>query len=105
MKGERKKAPLYKVVQVDAWADGEYGWDWNNEYKLFQFRSNAENLKRAFVTRLRKFLADGVPTISGIKEHIDLGRGWYYITNDWDVMELRRRGTDEPVYACIREDP
>lgn len=105
MKGDRKFAPLYQVVQVDAWADGENGWTWNDQYKLFQFRSNSGNLKRTFVTRLRKFLADGVQTVSGIKEHFDLGRGWYYVTDDWDVMELRNRWTDKPLYACIRETP
>lgn len=104
-KGDRKFAPLFRVVSIDAWSEGEYGWSWNNEYPLFEFRSDALDVKRTFLRRLRKFLSDGVPTISGLKDYVDLGRGWYYVTDDWEIMELRRRSDDCPCYACIRDTP
>lgn len=104
-KGDRKFAPLFKVVSIDAWAEGEAGWTWNDTHTLFEFRSDALDVKRTFLKRLRKFLNDGVPTISGIREHHDLGRGWYYVTDDWEIMELRRRNDDCPCFACIRETP
>ncbi len=106
MKGDRKFAPLFSVHSIDAWADdSEGGWTWNQSYKLFEFRTTALDLKRAFLKRLRKFLKDGVPTVAGIREHVDLGRGWFYVTDDWDVMELCRRKDCCPIYACIRETP
>lgn len=105
MKGDRKFAPLFEVVQIDAWAEGEDGWTWNNQYKLFQFRTESLDVKRVFLRRLRNFLAEGVPTISGIREYADLGRGWYYVDGDWSMLELKKRCNDEPVYACIRLTP
>lgn len=105
MKGDLKFAPLFSVWLIDAWAEGEDGWIWNDKHKLFEFRSDALNLKRTFLARLRTYLANGVKSASGLRKHIDLGRGWYYVTDDWDIMELRKRCNDEPVYACIRETP
>lgn len=105
MKGDRKFGPLFKVVQIDARAEGECGWTWNSEYPLFEFRSDALDVKRTFLRRLRKFLSDGVPTISGIRERVDLGRGWYYVRDYLDIIEVRRRCDDCPYYACIRETP
>jgi hypothetical protein len=95
----RSNAPLFQVVAINAWAEPG-GWTWNDQNKLFQFRSNANNIKRAFVTRLRRFLADGVVTISGMREHIDIGRGWYYLSDDGCVVELRSRKDHEPLYGC-----
>ena len=105
MKGDRKFAPLFEVIQIDACAEGEDEWTWNNQYKLFQFRTESLDVKRVFLRRFRKFLAEGVTTISGIREYADLGRGWYYVDGDWSMLELKKRCNDEPVYACIRLTP
>lgn len=104
-KGDRKFAPLFKVVLIDAWAEGDGGWTWNETHELFSFRTTSLNLKRAFLQRLRSFLDKGVKTISGVVDRYPLGRGWYYCTDDWDVMEVRNRSNDRPWYACIRETP
>lgn len=101
-KGSRKFAPLFSVWQVDAWADGDGGWEWNDKYKLFEFRSDSLDLKRVFASKLRKFLHTSKNPITGIREYYDLGRGWYYITDDWYVMELCRKCDGQPWYACIR---
>lgn len=92
----------YQVVMVDAWAD-EGGWTWNNSHFLFSFSSKAIDIKRVFLRKLRKFLNDGVQTISGIREHIDLGKGWFYVGDYGDVLELRNRKDHCPCYACIHE--
>ena len=104
MKGDRKFAPKFKVVSIDAWAD-DVGWTWNESHTLFTFRSSASDLKRTFLARLRTFLANGVPTIGGLCQHIDLGKGWFYVYNNLDIMELRARKDHRPFYACIRETP
>ena len=104
-KGDRKFAPLFSVWQIDAWADGNGGWEWNDKYKLFEFRTDALNLKRAFLSRIRKFLAEYVNPITTLHEFHDLGKGWYYVTDDWDIMELCRKCDGQPWYACIRETP
>ena len=101
-KGERKFAPLFTVVWIDAWAEGEDGWTWNDTGKMFQFRTNALNLKRAFTSRLRRHLDNMNPLMYGSTR---LGRGWYYVTDDWNIMELCRRSDGCPMYACIRETP
>ena len=103
MKGDKEPAPLYSVWSIDAWADGEGDWTWNDKCKLFEFRSRSLNIKRVFPSKLREFLENGVRTIAGMRQYIDLGRGWYYIDGDWDILELCRRSTKEPLYACIRE--
>ena len=105
MKGDRKYAPLFSVWAIDAWAEGGDGWTWNEKHKMFEFRSDALDIKGAFLRRLRKFLRNGVPTVSGLLHYSDLGRGWYYVTDDWYAMELKKKCNDEPVYACIRETP
>ena len=102
MTGDRKYAPKFRVVSIDAWADGD-GWTWNESHTLFTFRSTASDLKRIFLSRLRTFLANGVPTIGGLRQYVDLGKGWYYVDDDWDLMELRTRKDHKPCYACIRE--
>ena len=104
MKGDLKFAPKFKVVSIDAWAD-EDGWTWNESHTLFTFRSSAGDLKRTFLARLRTFLANGVQTIGGLPQHIDLGKGWFYVDDDWNIMELRARKDHRPFYACIRETP
>lgn len=102
-RGDRKFAPLFSVWWIDAWAEGEDGWTWNDKHKLFEFRSDAKDIKRVFLKKLRAHLANGVPTIAGYKQHIDLGRGWYYVDEGWYCLELRKKCNDEPKYACIRE--
>ena len=101
MKGDRKFAPLFGVWWIDALPEGDNGWVWNDTHKLFEFRTESMNVKRAFLSRLRKFMADPkfLPAGSG------LGRGWYYVSENDNVLELRKKASDEPVVACIRASP
>lgn len=103
MKGDRKFAPLFSVVCIDAWADGEDGWVWNESRRMFSFRSNSSDMRRTFVSRLRNYLANGLDPVTGRRKPNILGRGWFKVTDDWDVMELCNKKDGCPVYACIRE--
>ena len=40
---------LWELREVDAWADGEGGWTWNDSFVLKRFRSDADDLKRLFL--------------------------------------------------------
>ena len=98
-------APLYTVWQIDAWAEGERSWTWNDKFRLFEFRSHASDIKKAFLRRLRKHLKNMATSIPGMYGSLDLGRGWYRVDGQDYVLELVRRSDGCPVYACIREDP
>ena len=71
MKGDRKFAPLFSVWQIDACSEGECGWTWNDKYRMFEFRTNSLDVKRVFLKRLRRHLAD-VKTPSGVVQHFNL---------------------------------
>lgn len=104
MKGDIRFAPLFSVWQIDAWPEGEDSWTWNDKFKLFEFRSRSLNLKREFPARLRYFLANHKGP-AGIKDYYDLGKGWYYVNDEWDYLEICRKSDGCPYYACIRESP
>ena len=104
----KSKRPMasFCVWQIDAWPEGDGGWTWNDKFSLFSFKSRAGNIKKAFARRLRQYLEKGGPKnfrTSGWYHYSGLGRGWYYLSEDDYCVELRRRGTHEPVYACIFE--
>ena len=100
-KGDRKFAPLFSVWSVDAWPDDERGWVWNEKFKLFEFRTSSLNLKHAFLARLRHYLDKGVRK-TGLNP---LGKGWYYVEEDWDFTVINSRSDHRPWFACIRETP
>lgn len=104
-KGDRKYAPLFRVEVIDPVYDVSEGWTYENAYEMFQFRSDARDMKRAFLSRLRHFLkTKGEPTVVGCMKR-NLGRGWYYVDEDWECLELCRRSDHCPIYACRRITP
>ena len=105
MKGDIMFAPLFSVWQIDAWAEPGGGWSWNDKYKLFDFRTRSLNLKREFTARLRHFLSTYKNPVTMRHEPHELGKGWFYVTDDWDILELCRKCDHQPWYACIRESP
>ena len=44
----------FLVRQLDAWADGENGWDVNNVYNIGTFTTRAKNERAAFTRYLRR---------------------------------------------------
>ena len=106
MKGDRKFAPWYSVWAIDAWADGENGWTWNDKARMFDFRTNAIDIKRTFLARLRKHLENPRNRGMGIHGGSGLGTGWYSVRwEDDHILELCRKCDVMPVYAAIRETP
>lgn len=107
MKGDHKFAPLFSVWQIDAWAEGESGWVWNDKFKLFEFRTTSLNVKQEFLRRLRYYLeksaSERVDPVHGFGN--GMGRGWYCCTGDWHVLEVCRKTDGCPCFACIRETP
>lgn len=82
---------LWELVSVDAWADPEGGWSWNDKRTLKRFRSDSVNLKGLCL----RVLADwrGAP----------LPRGTYRVDDsDWDCVEVQRRRDARPEYAIVR---
>ena len=55
---------LWELREIDAWADGEGGWTWNDSFVLKRFRSDADDLKGLFL----RVLADvrGRPLTRGV---------------------------------------
>ena len=86
--------PLWELREIDAWADGEGGWTWNDSFVLKRFRSDADDLKGLFL----RVLADvrGRPLPRGVFRVDD---------SDWNILEVQRRQDGCPVWAMMRLTP
>ena len=40
---------LWELREIDAWADGEGGWTWNDSFVPKRFRSDADDLRGLFL--------------------------------------------------------
>lgn len=78
----------YEIRQIEAWADIDSLWTWNDSYHIGNFSTRAENHKRAFLNALHNL-------------GIVCKRGACYVDYDGNIYELRRRGTHEPLFAAI----
>ena len=87
-------ATMWELREIDAWAEPEGGWTWNNSFVLKRFRSDADYLKGLFL----RVLADvrGRPLPRGVFR-VDDG--------DWNILEVRRRRDGCPVWAMMRLTP
>lgn len=85
---------LWELREIDAWADQDVGWTWNDSFFIKRFRSNADDLKGLFL----RVLADinGKPLPRGVFRVED---------SDWNILEVRRRKDGCPVWAMIRITP
>ena len=85
---------LWVLKEVDAWAEPEGGWTWNDSFVLKRFRSDADDLKGLFL----RVLADvrGRPLPKGVFRVDD---------SDWNILEIQQRKTGMPVYAMVRLTP
>ena len=85
---------LWELREIDAWADGEGGWTWNDSFVLKRFRSDADDLKGLFL----RVLADvrGRPLPRGVFRVDD---------SDWNILEVQRRRDGCPVWAMMRLTP
>ena len=79
---------LWELREIDAWADGEGGWTWNDSFVLKRFRSDADDLKGLFL----RVLADvrGRPLPRGVFRD-QLGSGMDFglvLRADWEYGYL-----------------
>lgn len=89
MKNEILKIPMtFEIRQIDAWADGEGGWTWNESWHIADFSTQAKNEKRACIHALNK-------------HGISFKRGRFIIDYDGSIYEVQDRKTHEPIFAFI----
>ena len=85
---------LWRLVEIDAWADGEGGWTWNDAFTLKRFRSGADDLKGLLLRVLRDVRGRSLP------------RGVFRVDDsDWDIIEIQRRDDGCPIWAMMRVTP
>lgn len=78
----------YEIRRIEAWADIDSLWTWNDSYHIGNFSTRAENHKRAFLNALHNL-------------GIVCKRGACYVDYDGSIYELRERKTDMPLFAAI----
>ncbi len=78
----------FEIRQIDAWAEAEGGWTWNNSIKVGEFQTRAADQKRAFLYAFHKL-------------GIVCKRGRMAVVYDGDIYELQDRRTNEPLFAAI----
>lgn len=85
---------LWELREIDALADGEVGWTWNDSFVLKRFRSESVNLRGLFL----RVLADvrGRPLPKGVFRVDD---------SDWNILEVQRRRDRCPIWAMMRLTP
>ena len=85
---------LWELREIDAWAEPEGGWTWNDSFVLKRFRSDADDLKGLFL----RVLADvrGRPLPRGVFRVDD---------SDWNILEVQRRRDRCPIWAMMRLTP
>ena len=81
---------MYEIRQIEAWNTVGY-WEWNTSYYIKRFSTKAKNHKRAFLNALKN-------------EGIRFKRGAVYVQEDFDIIEVRLRRDDMPLFAAIPVD-
>lgn len=81
----------FEVRQIDAWAEPGGGWSWNESYRLFDFKTEARDVKCAFLRALRR---------NGIGFH----RGRCRVDYDGDVYEVCERKGGRPLFAATPKE-
>jgi hypothetical protein len=78
----------YEIRQIEAWADIDSLWTWNDSYHIGNFSTRAENHKRAFLNALHNL-------------GIVCKRGKCKVEFDGSIYELVDRKTLEPLFAAV----
>lgn len=82
---------LWELVSVDAWAEPEGGWTWNDKHTLKRFRSDSINLKELCLRVLADYRRAPLP------------RGLFRVDDsDWNIIEVQRRRDGRPEWAIVR---
>ena len=80
----------YEIRQIDAWHDGE-AWTYNESFRIGEFSTKAENVKRAFCRALH-----GLGVV--------FYRGRVVVVDEGDLLEIQNRKSGEPLFAAIPMD-
>ena len=83
-------AAMYGMFQSDAWYDGE-AWTYNESFRIGEFSTRAENVKRAFCRALH-----GLGVV--------FYRGRVVVVDDGDCLEIQNRKSGEPLFVAIPMD-
>ena len=84
-----KKGYLFEVRQVEAWASPDGGWDYNNVWKMGEFRTHANDERRAFTGYLKR------------KHGIVFKKNRTRIEYDGDNYTIVDRKTGEPLFDAL----
>ena len=77
----------FEIRQIDAWFDGEV-WTYNESFRIGEFFTKAENIKRAFCRALR-----GLGVV--------FYRGRIVVVDDGELLEIQDRKSGEPLFAAV----
>ena len=78
----------YEVRQVDAWANEEEMWEYNETWRLFEFTAKGGNDKRSFRRALNR-------------HGITLNPGCRTYSPDGSLLEVIERKTQKPLFVAI----
>lgn len=81
----------FLVRQVEAWADPDGGWTYNNVFVIGEVKTKAKNEKKAITAFLRR---------NGIVFRKNRTRIWF----DGDNYEIVDRKTGEPLFDAVYEE-
>jgi len=82
------KKYIYEVRQVEAWAEPDGGWTYNNSWKMGTFTTRAKDHRKAFTGHLRR------------KFGVIFKKNKTRITFDGDNYEVVDRKTGEPLFCA-----
>lgn len=77
----------FEIMQIDAWHDGE-AWTYNESFRIGEFSTKAENVKRAFCRALH-----GLGVV--------FRRGCVVVVDEGDLLEIQDRKSGEPLFAAV----
>ena len=80
----------FEIRQIDAWFDGD-GWTYNESFRIGEFSTKAENVKRVFCRALHSL---------GVVFY----RGCVVVVDDGDWLEIQNRKSGEPLFVAIPID-
>ena len=80
----------FEIRQINAWFDGE-AWTYNESFRIGEFSTKAENVKRAFCRALH-----GLGVV--------FRRGCVVVVDDGELLEIQDRKSGEPLFAAVPMD-
>ena len=87
----------YRIIQIDAWADAEGGWFWNNSLTVgFISHDDLERIEKSTRKILEFFRNDGYLTANS--------KGHFSVESDDAYITIIRKSNQRPVFAIDLSD-